>query len=133
MQGAIVKLGLHRDAGAANEAANKGILEKLGTAVFGEKADGPKQATLPTINNTNEETGRQRDGFTFPHGKDPGGAHSCQLFRGVERRSPGKYKSFRDQGAKYQSGNGREGRRGGSKCFYRKRSKTRTRQHSETI
>ncbi len=56
MQGAIVKLGLHRDTGLANEAANKGILEKLGTAVFGEKADAPKQATLPTINNTNEET-----------------------------------------------------------------------------
>ncbi len=56
MQGAIIKLGLHRDTGQINETANKGILDKLNTAVFGEKTEAAKQPTLPTLNQSAEET-----------------------------------------------------------------------------
>lgn len=56
MQGAIIKLGLHRDTGQINETANKGMLDKLSTAVFGEKTEAAKQPTLPTLNESAEET-----------------------------------------------------------------------------
>jgi succinoglycan biosynthesis transport protein ExoP len=49
MQGAVVKLGLHRDPAVGAETAPKGIIEKLSSAVFGEKADTSKQSTLPTL------------------------------------------------------------------------------------
>jgi polysaccharide biosynthesis transport protein len=55
MQGAIIKLGLHRDAAQVNEAASKGILDKISTAVFGEKADASKQPTLPNLNENPED------------------------------------------------------------------------------
>jgi len=55
MQGAIMKLGLHRDPAQANETASKGVFDKLSTAVFGEKTDAAKQATLPTLNDGAEE------------------------------------------------------------------------------
>ena len=56
MQAAVVKLGLHRDPTIASEPVNKGIFDKLSAAVFGEKTDTAKQATLPTLseNNTDE-------------------------------------------------------------------------------
>lgn len=57
MQGAIMKLGLHRDQAQLNEPANKGILDKLSTAIFGEKNDeSAKQPTLPSLNGGAEET-----------------------------------------------------------------------------
>lgn len=55
MQGAIIKLGLHRDTGQINETANRGILDKLSTAVFGEKTETAKQPTLPTLNEDTED------------------------------------------------------------------------------
>jgi capsular exopolysaccharide synthesis family protein len=50
MQGAIIKLGLQRDSGQAAETANKSILEKLSSSVFGDKAEATKPPTLPTLN-----------------------------------------------------------------------------------
>jgi capsular exopolysaccharide synthesis family protein len=55
MQGAIMRLGLHRDPAQVGEAANKGVFDKLSTAVFGEKNDAAKQATLPTLGDGAEE------------------------------------------------------------------------------
>ncbi len=57
MQGAIMRLGLHRDPAYLNDSANKGIFDKLSAAVFGEKIDeAAKQGTLPNLNENGEET-----------------------------------------------------------------------------
>src|ERR1041384_3771717 len=55
MQGAVVKLGLHRDPSPANDPAGKGVFDKLSAAIFGEKTETAKQAVLPTLNETNDE------------------------------------------------------------------------------
>lgn len=58
MRETVVSLGIHRDAGLASEAANKGILEKLSASIFGEKPPenkGGAENSLPTLSEDSSE------------------------------------------------------------------------------
>src|SRR5882757_711997 len=55
MRDAVVSVGLQRDPAFSNEAANKGLFEKLSGAIFGEKPAENKpvsESTLPPLNDT---------------------------------------------------------------------------------